>query len=109
MGQRYEHFTYENTLVTNTQKKIHSTFVTSRDIQIKITISKQYISIKVGVYTGPPWWLGDKEPACPCRRHKRHAFDPWVGKIPWRRAWQPIPVFLPGASHQQRSLACYSP
>ena len=36
-------------------------------------------------------------------------FDPWVGKIPWRRAWQPTPVFLPGESHRQRSLAGYSP
>jgi len=33
----------------------------------------------------------------------------WVGKIPWRRAWQPTPVFLPGESHEQRSLAGYSP
>ena len=31
-------------------------------------------------------------------------FDPWVGKIPWRRKWQPTPVFLPGKSHGQRSL-----
>jgi len=36
-------------------------------------------------------------------------FDPWVGKIPWRRKWQPTPVFLPGESHGQRSLAGYSP
>ena len=35
--------------------------------------------------------------------------DPWVGKIPWRRAWQPTLVFLPGDSHGQRSLAGYSP
>ena len=35
--------------------------------------------------------------------------DPWVRKIPWRRKWQPIPVFLPGESHGQRSLASYSP
>ena len=35
--------------------------------------------------------------------------DPWVGKIPWRRKWQPTPVFLPGELHGQRSLACYSP
>ena len=35
--------------------------------------------------------------------------DPWVGKIPWRRKWQPTPVFLPGKSHGQRSLAGYSP
>jgi len=39
----------------------------------------------------------------------RHGFDPWVGKVPWRRAWQPTPVFLPGDSHGQRSLAGYSP
>ena len=34
---------------------------------------------------------------------------PWVGKIPWRRKWQPTPVFLPGESHGQRSLVGYSP
>ena len=50
-----------------------------------------------------------KEPACQCRRHKRYRFHPWVGKIPWRRAWQPTPVFLPGESHGQRSLEAYSP
>ena len=44
-----------------------------------------------------------KEPACQFRRHKRRRFDPWVRKIPWRRAWQPISVFLPGESHGQRS------
>ena len=40
---------------------------------------------------------------------KRCSFDPWVGKIPWRRKWQPTPVFLPGESHVQRSLVGYSP
>ena len=35
--------------------------------------------------------------------------DPWVRNIPWRRAWQPTPVFLPGESHGQRSLEGYSP
>ena len=43
-----------------------------------------------------------------CRRRKRHGFDPWVGKIPCRRNWQPIPVFLPEKSHGQRSLAGHS-
>ena len=38
---------------------------------------------------------------------KRHGFDPWVGKIPWRRAWQPTPVFLSGKSHVQRSVESY--
>ena len=40
--------------------------------------------------------------------HKRHRFDPWVGKISWRRKWQPTPVFLPGESCGQRSLVGYS-
>ena len=39
----------------------------------------------------------------------RYQFDPWAAKIPWRRAWQPTLVFLPGESHGQRSLAGYSP
>ena len=39
----------------------------------------------------------------------RCKFDPWVRKTPWRRKWQPTPVFLPGKSHGQRSLAGYSP
>ena len=39
-----------------------------------------------------------KEPASQNRRHKRHRFDPWIGKIPWRRAWQPTPEFLPRES-----------
>ena len=39
------------------------------------------------------------------RRHETRGFDPWVGMIPWRRSWQSTPVFLPGGSHGQRSLA----
>ena len=58
---------------------------------------------------GFPGGASDKEPTCQCRRCKRCGFDPWVGKIPCRRAWQPTPVFLPGESHGQRSLAGYSP
>ena len=50
-----------------------------------------------------------QNPACQCRRHKRHGFNPQVGKISWRRKWQPTPVFMPGESHGQRSLAGYSP
>ena len=58
---------------------------------------------------GFPGGASGKEPTCSFRRPKRRRFDPWVGKIPWRRAWQPTPVFLPGESHGQRSLADYSP
>ena len=48
-----------------------------------------------------------KEPACQCRRYKRCRFDPWVRKVPWRRKWQPAPLFLSGKSHGQRSLVGY--
>ena len=34
--------------------------------------------------------------------------DPWAGKIPWRKKWQPTPVVLPGESHGQRTLVGYS-
>ena len=44
-----------------------------------------------------------------CWSHRRCGFDLWVGTIPWRRAWQPTPVFLPGESRGQRSLEGYSP
>ena len=54
---------------------------------------------------GFPGGARGKEPTCQCRRCKRQGFDLWVGKIPWRRAWQPTPVFLPGESQAQRSLA----
>ena len=43
---------------------------------------------------GFPGSISGKEPACEFRRHKKHESYPWVGKIPWRRAWQPTPVFL---------------
>ena len=42
-------------------------------------------------------------------QHRRWWFYPWVRKTPWRRKWQPTPVFLPGKSHGQRSLAGFSP
>ena len=48
-------------------------------------------------------------PASAGQRHRRCKFSPWVRKIPWRRKWQPTPVFLPGKFHGQRSLAGYSP
>ena len=50
-------------------------------------------------------WLSGKESAC---QYRRHRFDPRVEMIPWRRKWQPAPVFLPGKSSGQRSLAGYS-
>ena len=56
-------------------------------------------------HQGLPWWLSGEESTCPCRR--------WVQSLgwkdPWRRKQLPTPVFLPGKSHGQRSLASYSP
>ena len=65
--------------------------------------SRQFIT-----YWAPQMASG-KESACQGRRCKRLRFSPWVGKIPWRRKWQPTPIFLPGESHGQRRLADYSP
>ena len=51
---------------------------------------------------GLPWWLSGKESSCNAG-HKRYKFNPWIRKIPWKKAWQPTPVFLPGESYGQRS------
>ena len=59
--------------------------------------------------SGLPGWLRGKESACQCRRCTRPGSNPWVGKIPWRKKWQPTPVCLPGKSHGQRSLVGYYP
>ena len=61
------------------------------------------------IFSDFPGGTRGREPACQCRRRKTPRFDPWVRKIPWRRQWQPAPVFLPGESHGQRSLVGYSP
>ena len=100
---------------------INLTFICS----LLVPVSHQMIRLSVNSVTlekekAPIWnnllmnWASQvalvvKEPTCQCRRRKRHGFDPWVGKIPWRRAWQPTPVFLPGESHGQRNLVNYSP
>ena len=55
---------------------------------------------------GVPRWLSGEECACRCRRCR---FNPWVGKIPWRKKWQPTAVFLPWKSRGQKSLVGYSP
>ena len=57
------------------------------------------------VWCGAPRRCSGKESAC---QGRRRSFDPWVGKIAWRRKWQPTPVFLPGKFHGQRSLVGYS-
>ena len=65
----------------------------------------QYQISKWKFYLKLSWCLSSKKSAC----NAGDRFNPWVGKISWRRKWQPTPVFLPGESRGQRSLAGYSP
>ena len=58
---------------------------------------------------GSPVGASSKESTCQCRRQKRLSLHHCVRKIPWCGKWQPTPVFLPGKSHGQRSLAGYGP
>ena len=72
---------------------LHDSF-TGRLIPITGPPGKSFLRLKY-IYYWLPRWLSGKESACQCRRH---GFDPWVGKSPWRREWQPTPAFLPGKS-----------
>ena len=56
---------------------------------IYVVVSGGFYCWVVSIPRGLPTWLSGKELACQCRRHWRVGFDPWVGKIPWRRAWHP--------------------
>ena len=51
---------------------------------------------------GFPGGANGKEPTCQCKRHKRHEFNSWMGKIPWSRKWKPTPASLPVKFHGQR-------
>ena len=70
-----------------------------------ITLIKIYYTLADPV----PTWDTGKESTCQYERGKRRGFDPWVGKIPWKKKWPPAPVFLSGKFHGQRSLVSYSP
>ena len=73
------------------------------------TEDRVYIYNGVLLNHGASQMVSGKESTCQCRRCKRQGFSFWVRKIPWRRKWQPTPVFLPGKLHGQRILAGYSP
>ena len=76
-------------------------FCVLRRKALSLCVSSPDISV-LGVTTLILW--SGKESSCQCRSH---GFNPWVRTMPWRRKWQPTPVFLPGKSHGQRSLTGY--
>ena len=73
-------------------------------LKMEKEISGLRIKRRVTSDLGFPGGASGKESTCQCRRHKRGGFNPWVGKIPWRKAWQPTLVFLLRESHRQGSL-----
>ena len=64
-----------------------------------------YIYIYLYIHLGFPGGTSGKEPACQYRRHKRCRFNPWVGKIPWRKAWRPFQYSCLENLYGERSLA----
>ena len=78
----------------------------SKDVQTTVQVHSFHMLVRLcsKSFRGFPGCGSSKEPTCHSRKHKRLRFNPWVGKIPWRRKWQPTPVFLTGESHGQRSL-----
>ena len=77
----------------------------------RVCFPRGRLATSQGIFGLPPWlrWqisrLARQETS---ETQVRSLFNPWVGEIPWRRKWLPTPVFLPGESHGQRSLAGYS-
>ena len=86
----------------------HATVEQTGAVRPHLTSGVSLVSICCLLGSSFPGGASGKEPINRCRRCRRLKFDPWVGKIPWRRAWQPTPVFLPGEPHGQRSLVGYS-
>ena len=77
---------------------------TTREVTLPLFSVHSFFAYKYVLEQGFPGGTSGEEPTCQHRRCKGRGFGPWVRKIPWRRAWQPTPVFLPGESHGQRSL-----
>ena len=75
--------------------------ISTVQLYLNSSIIKHCFSYRVRL----PWWLNGRESTCKCGRLR---FSLWVEKTPWRRKWQPTPVFLPGKTHGQGSLAGYS-
>ena len=83
--------------------------MTNSDRMLPVSVREEKHCTSKQINIGFPGGAVVKNLPHQCRWHKRCRFNPWVGKIPWSRKWQPTLVFLPGKSHRQRSLAGYSP
>ena len=101
-NEALDHVLYKRLLKCSVCSKLTS-YVTNVAQENAFYLQDLYINQRL------PRWLSGKESTCQCRRCEKHGFDPWVRMIPWRRKWQPTPVFFPVISHVQRSLAGYSP
>ena len=89
---------------------LHSYFSAPKLLPHILALSSQSIFCKtLEIWLGFPGGSVVKNPPANANRHRRWGFDPWVGKIPWRRKWQLTPVFLPEKSCGQRSLVGYRP
>ena len=65
----------------------------------------EILQARILEWVASPWWLRQYRI---CLQFRRHGFNHQVGKIPWRKEWQPIAVFLPGKSHGRSCMAGYS-
>ena len=93
---------FQNTIFSNQKSSCLGQFIQNHSpTPLYLPRTKQYKQVSQVAQ-----W---KESPCQCRQHRRGRFNPWVGNFPWRGKWQPNPVFLPGKSHGQKSLAGYSP
>ena len=81
--------------------KVKIISVNTMDLDLFVCFGKSYIVLRASSLVAGS--------AVICLQSWRPRFDPWVRKIPWRKAWQPTPVFLPGESHEQRHLVGYGP
>ena len=84
-----------------TMKEINHTQIQDTIFNIRLGFQNSHNSYSLY----HPSLLSSKKSTCQCRRRR---FDPWVGKIPWKRYWQLSPVFLAGKSHEEKNLVGYS-
>ena len=84
-------------------------FISRFSFSLKHYLATFLVSSLLFLVCGLPGDVSGKESSCQCSRLRRHKFDAWVGKICWRKKWQPTAAFLPGKSHGQRNLTGYSP